>query len=171
MEAVEVERPVRPARVAFSLSEDVLGTKGQFLGLNDPEQFPVHKQGVVGRAIGGGVFGDRVGGQLGENQVWGPADDGPAQGDEFGINPRLAGLPLEFGLLVSRHGLVKDSSASDEKRFFFRLAESGSLDRIYRMFRMGFAPPNYFVNSVHSVKNLHSPSQHSEIEQALAQAV
>lgn len=58
--AVEIEgAPVDALRVPFGLSQDVLRSQGDLLGLDDAHKPPVHDERVIGRAICGRKLLDR----------------------------------------------------------------------------------------------------------------
>src|SRR6516165_925091 len=78
-EAVEIEGAASDtAGVAFGLGEDVLGSEGDLLGLDDTEGLPGDAEGVVGGAVGRVKLGEGVGGVVGRWRGWVEGSNGPA---------------------------------------------------------------------------------------------
>lgn len=85
--------------VALGLGEDVLGAEGEFLGFDGGDDLAVEAEGVVGGAVGGGVFAES-GGVLGFGICGG--SEGPAGGFEALVDEAFPGLgfgnPGHFGI-------------------------------------------------------------------------
>ena len=72
------------------------GPRRQPLGLDDAQEAAVDEEGVVGRAVGGGVFGDGVVGVGRGGMAGDVGDDGPALLAQERIDPLAACYALRF---------------------------------------------------------------------------
>ena len=99
-QAIPEPGPVRgPGGIALGLLQHVLGIDPDLLGLDDPQQLPVHEKRVVGRPVCGRVLRHRDPMELAGIQALPERDDLPRRPHvaQPRIDPLLPCLPFQFG--------------------------------------------------------------------------